>query len=164
MSQLLYIGQRETPKRIRVRINAYGLNGYLSSGGIAAVESAMRSSRRSPLRYPHVRKYRRFALRFPVSLAFSCDGVARELEGFSMNVSLGGVLIKAEDHIPLQTQVSLKLSVVGPQSRRPVRLQGAGEVVRVDSGGSAAGFTIAVKCSQPITEMASHLGHLPARP
>jgi hypothetical protein len=49
------------------------------------------------------------------------------------------------------------MDVRAPGSRRPVRLMAKGEVVRVEALGQGAGFAIAVKCQQPITEMKGHL-------
>jgi c-di-GMP-binding flagellar brake protein YcgR len=103
------------------------------------------------------RKYRRFDLRLPVSLSFPSKGTFHELRATSENVSLGGLLLRAADEVPLRTQVSLTLNVVGPLSRRPVLLSAQGEVVRVESLGTDGGFAIAVECKQPITEMGDHL-------
>jgi hypothetical protein len=103
--------------------------------------------------YPTARRYRRFDLQFPVSLSFAADGAPRAIEAISKNVSVGGVLIEAGDQVPLRTQVSLMMNVVGPRSRRPVRLMGEGEVVRVEPAGAGAGFSIAVECRQPIAEI-----------
>ena len=99
------------------------------------------------------RKYRRFDLQFPVSMSFAVAGAAREVEAVSKNVSIGGLLLKAGDQVPLQTQVSLVLNVVAASSGRMVRLLGEGEVVRVDPMAAGVGFEIAVACKQPISEM-----------
>ena len=107
--------------------------------------------------YSPARKHRRFDLRFPVSLSFAANGVPRALDAISKNVSVGGVLVEAGDQVPLRTQVSWTMNVVGPRSRRPVVLLGEGEVVRVESIGSGTGFVIAVKCREPITEIEEHL-------
>lgn len=84
-------------------------------------------------------------------------GVVRELETVSKNVSVGGLLVTANDQVPLRTAVNLTMNVVGPRFRRPIRLSGEGEVVRVESLGPGAGFAIAVECKQPIKEMEDHL-------
>jgi hypothetical protein len=107
--------------------------------------------------YSKERKYRRFDLHFPVSLSYPWDGVVREVETASKNVSVGGLLVTANDQVPLHTPVSLTMNVVGPRFRRPVRLSGEGEVVRVESLGPGAGFAIAVQCKRPIEEIENHL-------
>ncbi len=107
-------------------------------------------------RYPRERKYRRFDLQFPVALSFPAGEVAQKLEGVSENVSLGGLLVNAGDHLPLYTRVNLIMKVVSPRSRRPVLLRGEGRVVRVEYLGAGGRFAIAVQCEQPITEMEPH--------
>ena len=102
--------------------------------------------------YPKERKYRRFELQRPVWLSFPFAGFVHKLEGISKNVSMGGVLVKAPDHIPTRTQVSLTMDVRGPRLQRPVRLLGEGEVVRVERLEPGAGFAIAIECSRPIAE------------
>jgi len=117
----------------------------------------MRHTQSFPPHYPRERKYRRFDLQFPVFLSFPSGGVAHELGAISKNVSLGGLLVEAGDEVPLHTQVSLTMKVVGLSSRRPVRLRGEGEIVRVEPLGPGAGFAIAVECKRPIMEMEDHL-------
>ncbi len=117
----------------------------------------MHSTQGPPTSYTKARKHRRFDLQFPVSLSFAANGAPREIDAVSKNVSVGGVLIEADDQVPLRTQVSLMMNVVGPRSRRPVVLLGKGEVVRVESMGPGSGFVIAVECRQPITEIEEHL-------
>lgn len=107
--------------------------------------------------YSKERRYRRFDLHFPVSLTYPRDGMVREVESTSRNVSVGGLLVTANDQVPLHTAVSLTMNVVGPRFRRPVRLSGEGEVVRVESLGPGAGFAIAVECKRPIKEIEDHL-------
>ncbi len=102
---------------------------------------------------PKERRYRRFDLQFPVCLSFPCGGAIRELATVSKNVSSGGVLLKADDQIPPHTQVNLTMEVRGAWSRRPVRLLGEGEVVRVERLEAGAGFAIAIECKRPIAEI-----------
>lgn len=77
------------------------------------------------------RRYRRFDLQFPVHLSFPSSGEVRELNTISRNVSIGGLLLKATNSLPPQTEVSLTIEVKDPRLRRPVRLLGEGRVVRV---------------------------------
>ncbi|HYM74961.1 MAG TPA: PilZ domain-containing protein [Candidatus Dormibacteraeota bacterium] len=117
----------------------------------------MQHTKGSPTRYKKERKYRRFDLQFPVSLSFPSGKAAHDLGAVSKNVSLGGMLVQAGGQIPLHTQVNLTMKVVGLSSRRPIRLRGEGEIVRVEPLDPGAGFAIAVECKQPIVEMEDHL-------
>lgn len=99
------------------------------------------------------RRYRRFDLQFPVYLSFPSGEGVRELTATSTNVSSGGLLLKADDQIPPHTQVNLTMEVRGAWSRRPVRLLGEGEVVRVERLEAGAGFAIAIECTRPIAEI-----------
>jgi hypothetical protein len=103
------------------------------------------------------RRHRRFDLQFPVFLNFSSGGAVRELAGLSSNVSIGGLLLKVDDPVPVRTEVSLKMDVHDPRLRRPVQLLGKGAVVRVERLKSGAGFAIAIECKRPITEIDDHL-------
>jgi hypothetical protein len=117
----------------------------------------MHEIQRPPTHSAGMRKHRRFELQFPVFLSFPAGGIARELEGISKNVSLGGVLVKTGDQVPLRTKITMTMNVIDPLSRRPVRLHGAGEVVRIEALEQGAGFAIAVKCERPISEIRMHL-------
>jgi hypothetical protein len=103
------------------------------------------------------RRHRRFDLQFPVCLSFPSQGAVRELQTVSENVSLGGLLLKADLAVQPRTPVSLVMEVKGPGSHRPVRLVARGEVVRVEALGAGGGFAIAVACQQPIIEMKGRL-------
>ena len=113
-----------------------------------------------PCEHPSkVRKHRRFDLQFPVFLTVPAGAEARELEGVSQNVSLGGVLVKAGHEIAIRTKVALRMEVLSPRSRRPVRLAGEGEVVRVEALDGGSAFAIAVKCDG-LSEIESYVGEL----
>ena len=107
--------------------------------------------------YPRERRYRRFNLQFPVRLSFPSRGTVRELATISKNVSIGGLLLRSYDSLPAHTQVSLTMDLQDPRLRRPIRLLGEGEVVRVQPLESGAGFAIAIECKRPITEIENHL-------
>lgn len=100
------------------------------------------------MHYSEVRKHRRFDLQFPISMSFPTGEIGRELEGITKNVSLGGVLIKVGTEVPIRTKVRLRIDVVGPRSRRPVRLSGEGEVVRVEALEGGVAYRIAVQCDR----------------
>jgi hypothetical protein len=107
--------------------------------------------------YRRERRYRRFDLELPVRLSFPFSGTVHELDTISRNVSIGGLLLRANDSLPPHTRVSLTMDVQGPRLRRPVRLLSEGEVVRVERLESGAGFAIAIECKRPITDMENHL-------
>lgn len=117
----------------------------------------MRRMVAAPPSYKIARKYRRFDLQFPVCLSFPAGESVREIDAVSRNVSIGGLLLRADNRITPQTPVTLTMHVQGPWFRRPVRLQGEGKVVRVEDLGPGAGFAIAVECTHSITEMEDHL-------
>lgn len=117
----------------------------------------MESTLGRSVRFSQARRYRRFHLQFPVCLSFPAGEVARKVDGVSKNVSLGGLLVKTDDVLPISTPVNLTLNVVGRSSRRPILLHAEGEVVRVLELALGAGFEIAVKCTRPITELRSHV-------
>jgi hypothetical protein len=116
---------------------------------------------RHPLEFdePHrkERRHRRFDLQFPVSLNFWSGGAICELAGLSRNVSIGGLLLKVNDPVPVRTQVSLTMAVHDPRLRRPIQLLSEGAVVRVERLESGAGFAIAIECKRPITEIEDNL-------
>ncbi|MGA7908114.1 MAG: hypothetical protein WCA16_11970 [Candidatus Sulfotelmatobacter sp.] len=103
--------------------------------------------------YQRGRRHQRFDLQFPVRLTFAVNGVVRELEAVSQNVSTCSLLLRASGSVPLHTQVNLTMTVRGEQVCRPILLLGQGEVVRVQSLGNGAGFALAIACDRPITEM-----------
>ncbi len=99
----------------------------------------------------------RFDLQFPVHVSFPLSGTVRELDAISRNVSIGGLLLRANDSLAPHTRVSLTMDVLDPRLRRPFRLLGEGEVVRVERLESGAGFAITIECQHPITEMENHI-------
>jgi hypothetical protein len=103
------------------------------------------------------RRYRRFDLQLPVHLSFPIGGTVRQVETISKNVSVGGMLLRAADAIPLHSQVNLTMDVRIFGSRRRVRLTSEGEVVRVEQAGQDGGFAIAIECKRPIKEIETQL-------
>lgn len=103
------------------------------------------------------RKYRRFALEFPVRMKFRSGSATAEIEAVSQNVSVGGLLVRSALPIPQHTPVTFILSVHGKQSVRPVHLMGEGEVVRVEGGEAEVTFMMAVKCDAPVTQLEEYL-------
>jgi hypothetical protein len=99
------------------------------------------------------RRHRRFDLEFPVALSFPSGGGVRELAGISRNISIGGLLLRVHDPVPIRTRVSLTMAVEDPRLRHPIRLLGKGKVVRMERLESGAGFAVAIECKRPITEV-----------
>ena len=117
----------------------------------------MQSSRKKLAQlYARQRRYRRFALRVPVRLTFSCEGILQNVETLSRNVSVGGLLLETVDAIPLRTPVTLRMDLRS-LSGRPISLVAEGKVVRVESSALDTTFAIAVECNHSITEMTDPL-------
>ncbi len=94
------------------------------------------------------RKYRRFLIRYPVQVTFDLGGAVSELQAFSNNVSLNGMLLEAATPIPQYCDVSFTMAVPKNDVVGAFQLSGEGQVVRVDSHQSGKGFSIAVKCKR----------------
>ena len=103
------------------------------------------------------RKYRRFALCYPVHLKVLAGNSLCELQAVSRNLSLGGLLLKSASAIAEHCPVSFIVRLQGDGVVHPVHLVGEGEVVRVEPSGSGAGFEIAVKCKRPLSQMKQYL-------
>ena len=99
------------------------------------------------------RKFRRFNLEYVVSLRFPSGDVMAEAGAVTRNISLGGLLLESASVIPYGTPVEFMITLRGGLISRPVKLTGAGQVVRVQPGEAADKFAIAVACSQPITQL-----------
>ncbi|HUO25043.1 MAG TPA: PilZ domain-containing protein [Candidatus Aquilonibacter sp.] len=103
--------------------------------------------------YQKERRHQRFQLRLPVHLSFAANGLVRQLEGVSRNVSTSSLLFRANEPIPVHTHVALTITVECAETCRHIQLRGEGEVVRIQQARKEAGFLMAVACSRPITEM-----------
>lgn len=106
-------------------------------------------------RPPHTpeRKYRRFALCYPVQVRFPLGNSVSELHTLSKNLSVGGLLLQADEPIPRHSPVSFTITVNARKAVRPIQLVGEGKVVRVEQQVSGPGFAIAVECNRPLAEM-----------
>jgi PilZ domain len=96
------------------------------------------------------RKHPRFPLDYPVQLKFRGDGERQELEAMSNNISTGGVLLQAQSPVPLNCEVEFVMTIQRSNTHKPIRLKGAGRVVRVEQHLSGRGFGIAIECDHPI--------------
>jgi len=106
---------------------------------------------------PSERKHRRYSLKYPVHLQFSSGNVLSDLEAVSVNVSVGGMLLETTSTIPENTGLTFVMTLEGGRIVRPIQLVGKGHVVRVENIGAAPGFSIAVKCDTPISEIDTYL-------
>jgi len=102
---------------------------------------------------PQERKFRRFTLSCPVRLKFvSGAGVAEE-DAVCRNVSIGGMLLNSASLIPCGSPIEFTIILQKRAIARPIKLLGAGRVVRVEPCAVTCGFRIAVACAQPIAQM-----------
>jgi len=85
-------------------------------------------------------KDRRKKIRVPFRSQITIDygGEKLHLEGSSVNISMGGILAKTSDRIPLGTVCKVQVSLVGAQS--PIGLTMTGTVARQDSAGFGIHF------------------------
>jgi hypothetical protein len=111
----------------------------------------------TPTPYAQERKYRRFNLRYPVHVKFQSGNLLSELDAVSRNVSLGGMLLETASRVPEQASVSFVMTVKGGRIVRPIELAGEGQVVRVETSGTPAGYAIAVQCRNPMTQIEPYL-------
>jgi hypothetical protein len=110
-----------------------------------------------PIAYQRERRYRRYELQFPVNMSFASGPEGSEREAISQNVSLGGLLLKVGDQVPLHARVSWTMQLSRRRSRRPIQILGEGEVVRIQPLEQGSGFAVAIACRKPITEMHDQL-------
>ena len=99
------------------------------------------------------RKFRRFNFECRVRVKFPSGDVTAEAGCFIRNISLGGLLLEAACSIPCGTPVEFIITVGGGTISRPVKLTGAGEVVRLEPKETPNKFGIALAFSQPIAQM-----------
>lgn len=122
----------------------------LQSGVIAMPE--LTGVARSPL---HVRRYRRFTLRYPVHLLFRSDELTSEVEAVSRNICIAGLLLECPVRIPQHSAVNFVISVQTP-TLRPLELVGEGKVVRVEETRVSGEFAVAVDCKEPIADIEAY--------
>src|ERR1700674_2603947 len=94
------------------------------------------------------RKFRRFNLEYLVRVRFPSGTAMAEVDAVSRNISQCGLLLQSACLIPYHSPVEFTITVRGGPISRPIKLTGAGEVVRLEPGETADGFGIAVACSQ----------------
>ena len=102
---------------------------------------------------PQRRKHPRFALRCPVHLRFLDEQQPFEVNVFSRNVSIAGLLLEWDLPAPNSKNVAFVIILAGGPLLHPIRLAGLGEVVRVESGETITGSGLAIACTRPIGEI-----------
>jgi hypothetical protein len=80
---------------------------------------------------PERRKNRRFPLRQAATLRYD-DGGMRELNGDTVNASLRGIFLSADQVVPLDTQVEVTLHLQ-KEGSQGIALHGTGKVVRQEN-------------------------------
>jgi|ERR1039458_6490458 hypothetical protein len=103
------------------------------------------------------RKFRRFNIEWLAHVKFPSGEAIAEAEAVTRNISHCGLLLESPCLIPYRSPVEFTLTVPGESTSRPVKITGAGQVVRIEPTGTADGFGIAVACREPITLMEHHL-------
>lgn len=103
------------------------------------------------------RRYRRFNLRCPVRMSTSFGNSLRELEGTTINVSIGGLFLKAQSFSPESNTARFIISV--PQAVHPFVLAGTGKIVRVEPHGTGCG--IAIQYDSPLADVDDDSAALP---
>jgi hypothetical protein len=101
----------------------------------------------------HGRKYRRYQLECPVRIIAKSDGLSDEFETISKNIGVGGLVVRSVSQLPEGAFVTFVISLHGEGGVRPIHLVGEGEVVRVEPNGSVGVYSIALRCTVPITEL-----------
>ena len=108
------------------------------------------------MRNQQERKHRRFHLEFPVCVKFQAGNSAVEIETISQNISIGGLLLKSAEMIPVHTPVTFIISVQVEQAVHPIYLTAEGKVVRAENSRHAATFVISVECRDTIMQLEEH--------
>lgn len=99
------------------------------------------------------RKFRRFNLEWLAHVTFPSGDTIAEVNAVTRNIGNCGLLLESASLIPYRTPVEFTITVQGRKISQPVKITGAGEVVRIEPSETADRFGIAVACSQPITLM-----------
>jgi hypothetical protein len=95
------------------------------------------------------RKFRRFNFEYLVLVKFPSGDVTAEAGAVIRNISLGGLLLEAACSIPCGTPVEFIITVGDGTISRPIKLTGAGEVVRVEPKETADKFGILWHSASP---------------
>jgi len=107
--------------------------------------------------YRPERKHPRFSIRYPAHVMIRSGNEGSELQGYTSNISLEGVLLEVESPISPGCNVSFAITVQEHPIVGPLQLVAEGEVVRVEPRLSGREFAIAVKCKGPISQLADYL-------
>lgn len=102
---------------------------------------------------PDGRRYLRFNLRCPVRLGFRDQGLLSEVDAVSENVSIGGLLLTSASLVPNGSLVGFVMTVKEPSPTRSIFLKKEGKVVRVEPSTMQTGYSIAVDCKRPLSQL-----------
>lgn len=97
------------------------------------------------------RKFRRFNLEWLAQVRFPSGDAIAEVDAVTRNISHCGLLLESACLIPHRSPVEFTITVPGGSISRPVKITGAGEVVRIEPRKTADVYGIAVACSEPIS-------------
>lgn len=89
---------------------------------------------------PERRKHRRFSVSYPIKVKWRLKDSVSEVQAFTHNVSVGGLLLEIASSIPQDCPVHFVMTLHGGPVIHPIRVMGEGEVVRVEPHGPDAGF------------------------
>jgi PilZ domain len=115
--------------------------------------SSREACRRLTMDASQERKFRRFNFEYLARVKFPSGDVTTEAGAVVRNISLGVLFLEAACSIPCGTPVEFIIAVGGGLISPPVKLTGAGEVVRVDPKETPDKFGSALAFSQPIAQM-----------
>jgi hypothetical protein len=96
------------------------------------------------------RKHRRFSFRYRVTVSFRENGRDLQLEGFTKDVSAGGLLLECATRLPKDSCVSLTIVAEGKAVVHPIEFTGEGRVMRVELDAASSLYAIALKCARPL--------------
>ena len=96
------------------------------------------------------RSYRRFPLRHRIRVSFAAADPDSCLEGYTRNVSIGGILLEFFSRIPLHVAVTFAMTIVGSELIHPIEFAGEGRVVRIEPDASGVGYAVALAFAGPI--------------
>jgi hypothetical protein len=104
----------------------------------------------TPPPFQRQRKHVRYELEFPVAIRCLVEGEVRELVTKSRNISLGGLLVEADEVVPWNCDVEFEMVVHTDPVRPGLRLRGAGHIVRIEPSAEGNNFLLALQCEGPM--------------
>lgn len=96
------------------------------------------------------RRHARFSLRYRVHLKFHSEGRDAELDGITINLGIGGLLLESPSPILEHCNVDFTIIAEGGQVIWPLAFAGKGKIVRMEPDPPGSGYVVALKCVHPI--------------